>query len=135
MADKPRRPILHLKLPSADPVDEGAPPLERKPVRLTPIAPGRKSVTVREFIPPPKPQRAPRLSRFEAPQAPAAPKPRATFDWKCKPCGKGFNVPFEAADEDAVRCPNCNARLGLARDFRADPPNLAKVRARLVAKG
>jgi DNA-directed RNA polymerase subunit RPC12/RpoP len=132
MADKPPRPILHLKLPSAEPAEDGAPLPERKRVRLTPIAPGRKSVTVREFIPPPKPQRAPRPPRFEAPPPP---KPVETFDWKCKPCGKGFDVGVELGDEDAVRCPACNARLGLARDFRADPPNLAKVRARLVAKG
>jgi hypothetical protein len=33
-------------------------------------------------------------------------------------------------DEDSVRCPACNARLGLVKDFSGDEPNLAKVRAR-----
>jgi DNA-directed RNA polymerase subunit RPC12/RpoP len=65
-------------------------------------------------------------------------KPKASDkapEWKCKPCGKGFDVAAELADDDAVRCPACNARLGLAKDFRSDPPNLAKVRARPTAKG
>jgi hypothetical protein len=33
-----------------------------------------------------------------------------------------------------VRCPSCNARLGLASDFRADPPNVEKLRARHLKK-
>lgn len=67
-------------------------------------------------------------------EAPPAPKPQ-TFAWKCKPCGKGLDVAAELADDEAVRCPSCNARLGLARDFRSDPPNLEKIRARAAAKG
>ena len=67
------------------------------------------------------------------PAAPAAPPPRA-MTWKCKPCGKPFQVLAELADEDSVRCPACNARLGLAADFRSEPPNLEKVRARLAAE-
>jgi hypothetical protein len=34
--------------------------------------------------------------------------------------------------EGSVRCPGCNARLGLAEDFRADPPRTERLRARLV---
>jgi DNA-directed RNA polymerase subunit RPC12/RpoP len=63
--------------------------------------------------------------------AAAAPAPRA-MTWKCKPCGKPFQVLSELADTDSVRCPACNARLGLAADFRAEPPELDKVRARLA---
>jgi DNA-directed RNA polymerase subunit RPC12/RpoP len=53
--------------------------------------------------------------------------------WKCRPCGAGFEVGSDLADEDAVRCPSCNARLGLARDFRHETPNMAKLRARRSA--
>ncbi|HEX4197868.1 MAG TPA: hypothetical protein VHZ26_10530 [Caulobacteraceae bacterium] len=68
-----------------------------------------------------------------APAVPAAapPAPR-TMTWKCKPCGKPFQVLGELADGDSVRCPACNARLGMAGDFRAEPPELDKVRARLA---
>ena len=66
-----------------------------------------------------------------APVAPPAPK---AMTWKCKPCGKPFQVLAELTDEESVRCPACNARLGLAADFRSDPPNLEKVRARLAVE-
>jgi hypothetical protein len=36
----------------------------------------------------------------------------------------------ELADDEAVRCPSCNARLGKAAQFRTDAPDQAKVRAR-----
>jgi DNA-directed RNA polymerase subunit RPC12/RpoP len=68
-----------------------------------------------------------------SPSAPAAPKPKE-YEWKCKPCGQAVEIASELADEDYVRCPTCNARLGLARDFRSDPPELTKVRARAVEK-
>jgi hypothetical protein len=45
-----------------------------------------------------------------------------------------FDPAPELADEDSVRCPSCNARLGLASDFRADPPNVEKLRARHLKK-
>lgn len=128
MADKPRRPILHLKFPSAAPADPDAPaPAPATPVaRTMPIAPaGRTTRMVREFIP----ARPPRLRRAEPP-----PKPKP-FAWKCKPCGTGFDVADELADDKSVRCPSCNARLGLAGDFRCDPPNLDKLRARAVGTG
>ena len=35
----------------------------------------------------------------------------------------------EAPDQD-IRCPACNARLGLASSFLADPPLIEKIRAR-----
>jgi DNA-directed RNA polymerase subunit RPC12/RpoP len=135
MVDKPRRPILHLKFPSAEPeapADPDAPAPAAPSARpLLPVAPvGRASTkTVREFTPTrsPRPIRPPRMD------APPPPPPK-TFAWKCKPCGKGLDVPAELADDEAVRCPSCNARLGLARDFRSDPPNLEKVRARWVGK-
>ncbi len=66
--------------------------------------------------------------------APAATSPPPGQTWKCKPCGKPFQVLSELADEDSVRCPACNARLGLAADFRADPPELERVRARLATE-
>ncbi len=70
------------------------------------------------------------------PGAPVAAPARApkTLTWKCKPCGKPFQVLNELADEDSVRCPACNARLGLAADFRADPPELERIRARLAVE-
>src|ERR1700722_6756816 len=117
MADKPRRPILHLKFPSASPSEPDTPdgdasaeapsarvPLPRTPLMAPAARPGRR---VREFTPAAqaRPPRAPKPPRFEAP-----PKPKA-FDWKCKPCGKGVDVAAELADDDAVRCPSCNARL------------------------
>ena len=48
--------------------------------------------------------------------------------WKCKPCGAVIEIP-ETGDGD-VRCGTCGARVGLAEDFRKDPPPLAKLRAR-----
>ena len=71
------------------------------------------------------------------PDAPAAlaaepaPKP-AAYTWKCRPCGTAFVPPSEGPDDEAVRCPSCNARLGKAGDFRLDPPPLERLRARAV---
>lgn len=66
---------------------------------------------------------------------PAPPPPPPVLDvwWKCKPCGKAFTPAPDAADDEAVRCPNCNARLGLAGEFRTEPTP-ARVRARLIRK-
>lgn len=74
----------------------------------------------------PKPAAKPSLRPPRPPKAAKPPEPA----WKCRPCGSAFDVPATAADEDAVRCPSCNAKLGLARDFRMDPPNIEKLRAR-----
>jgi DNA-directed RNA polymerase subunit RPC12/RpoP len=122
MVDKPRRPTLHLKFPAAAPAEDGQP-------KAVPLSPRRAQPNV--FIP--EPRAKPAFRPRPAPPPVAAP-PRPSFDWKCKPCGKGFVVAPELTDDEAVRCPNCNARLGLARDFRAVPPNVDKVRARFVAK-
>jgi hypothetical protein len=106
---RPRRPILKLKIaPPPRPAPEPPP----KPSRPTWIAPRR-----------------------EVRAEPEAPTPAAPLhDWKCKPCGTSFTPSAELAEEDAVRCPSCNARLGRAVDFRADPPRLEKLRARLVKR-
>jgi DNA-directed RNA polymerase subunit RPC12/RpoP len=53
-------------------------------------------------------------------------------DWKCRPCGTVLQVLAEIGDDDYVRCPSCNARLGLAKDFRSRPPNVERLRARMV---
>jgi len=105
-SEPPRRKILSLKSGVAAP--GGPPPLERI-------------------------QRPPQRVRTFAPEPPPPPPP-AVGDFKCKPCGTRFDPPADLADEDSVRCPSCNARLGLASDFRADPPNIEKLRARYVKK-
>ena len=61
------------------------------------------------------------------------PKPKPVERWKCKPCGETFEVAPELADEDAERCPACNARLGRARQFREETPEGGGMRARRVA--
>jgi uncharacterized paraquat-inducible protein A len=63
------------------------------------------------------------LKTLPASMRPAAPVIR----WKCKPCGTPFEVPAELGDDQSVRCPACNARLGRADQFRAGD---AAVRAR-----
>ena len=63
--------------------------------------------------------------------SPTAPQAAGSAAWKCKPCGTGFQVDAALGDHEDVRCPSCNARLGLAGDFRQDPPS-PKVRARPV---
>ncbi|HEY3888236.1 MAG TPA: hypothetical protein VGL73_06655 [Caulobacteraceae bacterium] len=80
-----------------------------------------------------KPKRPILHLKFPPATAVAASSPPAQI-WKCKPCGKPFQVLSELADQDSVRCPACNARLGLAADFRADPPELERVRARLATE-
>ena len=110
-SEPPRRKTLSLKSPVAAP--GGPPPLERM------VKPSARTTV---FTPAPQPA------------APPPPPPAPVGDWKCKPCGTRFDPPAELADEDSVRCPSCNARLGLAADFRSDPPNLAKLRARHLKK-
>ncbi|MBO9707070.1 MAG: zinc ribbon domain-containing protein [Caulobacter sp.] len=108
-SEPPRRKTLSLK--SGVKAPGGPPPLERLPPRQG----GR--VVIPEASPPPPP-----------------PAPAPTGDFKCKPCGTRFDPPAELADDESVRCPSCNARLGLAGDFRADPPRLEKLRARYLKK-
>jgi DNA-directed RNA polymerase subunit RPC12/RpoP len=71
-------------------------------------------------------------SRAEPLASPPAPAPAAVYTWKCRPCGMPFIPPREGPDEDAVRCPACNARLGRAGDFRSDPPAFDRLRARAI---
>lgn len=104
MTDKPRRPTLSLKNPP--------PP---KPVAPPVAAPKPTAFSSR-------PSRAPKRE---------VPAP-IVYGWRCKPCGTGFNVPTDLAQDGSVRCPACNARLGLVKDFQGDEPNLAKVRARKI---
>ena len=77
---------------------------------------------------------APAVERVQGapPAAPADASAPAAYTWKCRPCGTPFIPPREGPDEEAVRCPACNARLGRAGDFRLDPPPLEKLRARAV---
>jgi hypothetical protein len=75
------------------------------------------------------PKVAPPEAFKPAPQAP----PAVQFDWKCKPCGAGVLIDAALGDEVVVRCPSCNAKLGTAGDFRAEPPP-SKLRARPVKR-
>jgi DNA-directed RNA polymerase subunit RPC12/RpoP len=77
-----------------------------------------------------EPTRRPILSLKNPPRVAAPPAPARR--WKCKPCGAALEVPASLADEDAVRCPSCNARLGRAGQFRSEDPEQQKVRARLA---
>ena len=49
--------------------------------------------------------------------------------WKCRPCGALLEIRPDLADNDIVRCPACNARIGKAGDLRTDDLPAAKVRA------
>jgi DNA-directed RNA polymerase subunit RPC12/RpoP len=64
--------------------------------------------------------------------APPPSPPAVTYTWKCRPCGAALIPPAEGPDDEAVRCPACNARVGRAGDFRLDPPPLERLRARAV---
>lgn len=68
------------------------------------------------------------------PAKPAPPPPQPAPTWKCRPCGAAFTPPVEAADDDAVRCPACNAKLGPAGEFRQATPNLERLRARPIKR-
>lgn len=47
--------------------------------------------------------------------------------WKCKPCGAVVELTGREAPDETIRCPACNARLGVVADFRSPT---ASVRAR-----
>jgi hypothetical protein len=104
--------------------------------------PPRRPILKLKNAPPPKPapepEPAPRLGspRFAKPMRPRAPPPPPppVHTWKCRPCGTGFTPSPDLPDEESVRCPACNARLGLAADFRSDPPNIEKLRARAAKR-
>ena len=77
---------------------------------------------------------SPPAERTEAarPDSPAVQSAPGTYTWKCRPCGTPLVPPREGPDDEAVRCPSCNARVGRAGDFRLDPPPLERLRARAV---
>lgn len=58
--------------------------------------------------------------------APKEPK----SEWRCKPCGSVVEIDPALADTDTVRCPACDAALGRAGQFRSDPPQIQRLRAR-----
>lgn len=75
--------------------------------------------------------RRPILSLKFPPAPKAPPKPAAApVRWKCKPCGATVTVIGTEPPEQDIRCPACNARLGLASSFLSDPPLIEKIRAR-----
>ena len=71
----------------------------------------------------------PRPFRSSRPPRESKPVERPSHGWKCKPCGAFFDPPAEGPDDEVVRCPSCNARIGVAGDFRQTPP-AARLRAR-----
>lgn len=61
----------------------------------------------------------------------AAPKSAPTVSrWRCKPCGAAVEIASDLPADAVIRCPACNARLGMASQFLSDPPQLQRVRAR-----
>jgi uncharacterized paraquat-inducible protein A len=63
---------------------------------------------------------------------PGSKTPSPTVGWRCKPCGAPVEVAAALDGQDEVRCPACNALLGRADQFRSDPPQLQRIRARMV---
>jgi DNA-directed RNA polymerase subunit RPC12/RpoP len=88
-----------------------------KPRRTLSLKPG---VVVTRVLGP-EPLRPIKPAKLAKPAKPAAPPPEPVYGWKCKPCGQGFDPPVDAMDDEAVRCPKCNAKLGKAGDFKLDP--------------
>jgi putative FmdB family regulatory protein len=72
--------------------------------------------------------RRPTLHLKNPPARAQAPAP--VIRWKCKPCGAPFEVSESLDDDEAVRCPACNARLGRADQFRSALAQTPGVRAR-----
>jgi len=99
---------------------------------MTTEPPRRRILTLKSGIAPKTAEELFGKKRPPPVKAPPPPPP-PSFGWKCKPRGKGFDPPAEGPDDEVVRCPNCNARVGVAGDFRADPPP-ARLRARPVKK-
>lgn len=53
-----------------------------------------------------------------------------TTAWVCKPCGAKLTLDPDGADDDVVRCPSCQAKLGKLAGFKRD--EAGSVRARRV---
>jgi DNA-directed RNA polymerase subunit RPC12/RpoP len=87
--------------------------------------PGRRPI-LRLKNPPPLPTQP-------APEPKPGQPPAADPGWKCKPCGARLVLPETWAGDDELRCPNCNAKIGLMKDIMADPPETSRLRARRVA--
>ena len=68
------------------------------------------------------------------PATPAAPAPEAAPEvgagtrWTCKPCGAVLVITGQESADQEIRCPVCNARLGVAGDSLIDGGS--KLRAR-----
>ena len=71
------------------------------------------------------------LLHLKAGTAPAAKTP-PPGKWRCKPCGGVVELDADLADEAEVRCGSCGAVLGRAGQFRSDPPQLQRIRARRI---
>ena len=72
------------------------------------------------------------ILRLKNPPA-AKPVVAAPSRWKCKPCGTLISLTGEEPEDDVVRCPSCNAKLGSIGDFRAAEGDPTRVRARKAA--
>ena len=107
------RPILRLKVAVQPPTTDFAIKTEPKPAY---VAPPKTSSSKTRMKPPPPP-------------VVEEPEPIVGARWRCKPCGGLVVITDEMVDDEVVHCQNCNARLGLVADFRAEPPP-AKLRAR-----
>jgi rubrerythrin len=70
------------------------------------------------------------ILHLKANAAPAPKEPKS--EWRCKPCGSVVEIDATLADTDPVRCPACGAGLGRAGQFRSDPPQVQRLRARRV---
>jgi len=102
---------------------------EPRPRKTLSLKPG--VVLTRPLGPEPlTPIKTSRPARLPKPPKPAPPPPQI-FGWKCKPCGQGFDLPADAPEDQDVRCPSCNARVGKVGDFSMDPPP-NRLRARRV---
>lgn len=102
---------------------------EPRPRKTLSLKPG--VVVTRPLGPEPlAPLRPARPARPPRAQKPPPPPPQV-FGWKCKPCGQGFDPPTDAPEDQDVRCPSCNARVGKVGDFAMDPPP-NRLRARRV---
>lgn len=121
-----------LTKPGPRPASATSPPREPATAGPESVAPRRPILKLK--IPPATPVEAPpaptarsRPVRLEAPTLPDGPQ------WKCKPCGALVVLTGQEADDAIIRCSSCNARLGLAGNFKPDAPDAGKVRARRLS--
>lgn len=104
----------------------------------------RRTLSLKPGAAPKLPLEAPDIRKAAYVRPPAESKPKTdprpkagpipveiVHGWKCKPCGQSFDPPQEALDDTVVRCPACNAKIGVVGDFKQDPPP-PRLRARSV---